>query len=65
MKYYNFDTMFTSLKSALFKFLHDNNIYFELSGAAGGWHFEILTDAAGAEKINNFLDANTIWCRGV
>jgi hypothetical protein len=65
MKYYSFDTMFRSLKDLLFQYLHDNNIYFELSGAAAAWHFEILTDAAGAERINGFLDDNTIWCKGV
>ena len=65
MKYYNFETMFTSLKDLLFKYLHDNNIKFELSGAAAGWHFEILTDESGATQINDFLDNNTIWCKGV
>ena len=61
MKYYNFDTMFRSLKDLLKDFLIDNNIYFEISGGAALWHFEILTDAAGAASINNFLDANTIY----
>lgn len=60
MKYYNFDTMFISLKDLLKLFLLDNNIYFELSKNGQYYHFEILTDAAGAEIINNFLDNNTI-----
>lgn len=60
MKYYNFFTMFRSLKDLLFKYLHDNNIYFELSGCAANWHFEILTDVNGAEMINNFIDSITI-----
>jgi hypothetical protein len=60
MKYYNFDTMFRSLRNLLKEFLMDNNIYFEISGGAALWHFEILTDATGAQKINQFLDANTI-----
>ena len=34
MKYYNFDTMFRSLKDLLKDFLIDNNIYFEISGVA-------------------------------
>ena len=60
MKYYNFDTMFRSLRNLLKDFLIDNNIYFEISGSAAAWHFEILTDAGGAAAINNFLDAHTI-----
>lgn len=60
MKYYNFDTMFRSLRNLLKDFLIDNNIYFEISGGAALWHFEILTDANGADAINNFLDAHII-----
>ena len=55
MKYYSYDTMIKSLKDTLKHFLLENNIYFEISSATG-WHFEILTDANGAEMINNFLD---------
>lgn len=65
MKYYNFDTMFTSLKNDLFIFLHENNIYFEMSGCGGGWHFEIQAEPGEVEKINSFLDSVTIWCGGV
>lgn len=60
MKYYNFYTMFRSLKDLLKDFLIDNNIYFEISGGAANWHFEILTDAIGADAINKFLDAHII-----
>ena len=60
MKYYNFETMFRSLKDILCKYLKNNNIYYELSGVGSGWHFEILTDPDGAAMINNFLDENTI-----
>jgi hypothetical protein len=60
MKYYNFDTMFRSLRNLLKEFLTDNNIYFEISGGAALWHFEILTDSTGAAAINKFLDNNTI-----
>lgn len=62
MKYYNFDTMFRSLKDILCKYLKNNNIYYELSGAAAGWHFEILTDAAGADAINKFIAEGAIVC---
>lgn len=65
MLYYKFDTMFRSLKDALGQYLKENNIYFEISGAAACWHFEILTDPAGAAAVNEFLDNNTIWCAGV
>jgi hypothetical protein len=61
MKYYNFDTMFGSLKDILTEYLNNNGLYYELSGAAAGWHFEILTDAAGAARIDKFLENNIIW----
>ena len=60
MKYYSFNTMFRSLKDKLTQFLKDNNIYYEASGRAAGWYLEILTDANGAEMINNFIDSITI-----
>lgn len=61
MKYYNFDTMFRSLKDILCQYLKENNIYYELSGAAAGWHFEILTDPAGAAAIDKHIENNCIW----
>ena len=60
MKYYSFNTMFRSLKDKLTQFLKDNNIYFEVSGRAAGWHLEILTDANGAEMINNYINSISI-----
>ena len=60
MKYYNFETRFRSLRDALRGYLQENGIYYELSGGAGFWHFEIKTDPAGAEKINAFLDTQII-----
>ena len=60
MKYYNFNTMFRSLKDKLAQFLKDNNIYCEISGATANWHFEILTDANGAKMINNYIDSISI-----
>jgi hypothetical protein len=65
MKYYNSDTMFISLAEKLGDFLKENNIYFEISKNRQYYHFEILTDEAGAASINNFLDNNTIYCKGV
>lgn len=65
MEYYNFDTMFITLKKQLSDFLNKNNIYFEISKDNEYYHFEILTDPAGAEIINNFIDSVTIWNRGI
>ena len=65
MKYYNYETMFISLATKLGDYLHNNAIYFELSKAGQYYHFEILTDANGAKIINDFLDNNTIWNKGV
>ena len=65
MKYYNFETMFISLAKKIGDFLKDNNIYFEISKAGQYYHFEIFTDPASADMINNFLDNNTIWNKGV
>ena len=56
MRYYSFDTIVKPLKDILKRFLLDNNINFEISGAGAGWHFEILTNTSGLEMINNFLD---------
>ena len=64
-KYYNFETMFKSLRDLLREFLHDNNIYYELSGVGAYYHFEILASVEECEKINSFLDDNTIYCVGV
>ena len=60
MKFYNFETRFISLRDALREYLHENGIYYELSGGPGFYHFEIKTDPAGAEKINNWLDTQII-----
>ena len=64
-KYYNFETMFLSLRDLLREYLHNNNIYYELSAAGAGYHFEILASPEECEKINAFLDNNTIWCAGM
>ena len=60
MKYYNFETMFLSLAEKLKEFLENELIHFEISGAGAYYHFEILTDPAGAEKVNNFIDSVSI-----
>lgn len=61
MNYYNFDTMFRSLKDILCNYLKSNGIYYELSGFPSNWHFEILTDEDGAAVINQLLDTYLIW----
>lgn len=60
MKWYNFETLFITLQDGLRQFLRDDKIRYELSSCGPGYHFEILTDRAGADKINSWLDANTI-----
>lgn len=60
MKFYHFETRFISLRDAIREYLHENNIYYELSGGPGFYHFEIKTDPAGAEKINVWLDTQII-----
>ena len=59
-KYYNFETRFISLRDALREYLHNNNIYYELSGAYSYYHFEILANNEELEKTNSFLDSITI-----
>ena len=59
-RYYNFDTRFISLRDALRAWLHDNGIYYELSGAYSYYHFEILADQSELEKVNAFLDTQII-----
>ena len=65
MNWYNFETMFISLATKIGDFLHEHGVYFEVSKNGKYYHFEILTDDAGREKINGFLDNNTLWNRGV
>ena len=59
-KYYNFDTRFISLRDALRAFLHDNGIYYELSGNYSYYHFEILASTDELQKVNAFLDTQII-----
>ena len=60
MKWYNFETMFRSLKDALSEYLKSIGIRYELSGCGSGWHFEILLSPSEAETVNKWLDMNTI-----
>lgn len=59
-KYYNFDTRFISLRDALRSYLQENNIYYELSGNYSYYHFEILASPDELQKVNAFLDTQTI-----
>ena len=63
MKYYNIELSKAAAKR-LQHFLYNLSIQYEISAAGPCYHFEILTDAAGAEIINDFLDNNTIWNKG-
>ena len=64
-KYYSFETMFTSLKNELAKFLKENGIYYELSGTTASYHFEILLDSDETQKVNDWLDEHTIWYKRI
>ena len=65
-KWYNFETMFSSLKQGLTQFLKDNHIRYELSDGrtqydtAMVWHFEIEASEDEARAINAYLDSVTI-----
>lgn len=71
MKWYGFDTMFTSLKDDLRAFLKDNGIKYELSDGRGQydmamvWHFEINATIEQADMINAWIDCRTIKERTV
>jgi hypothetical protein len=55
MKYYNIE-LSKAAAIKLQQFLYNLSIQYEISAAGPYYHFEILTSAAGAEIINNFLD---------
>ena len=59
-KYYNFDTRFITLRDALRAFLHKIGVYYELSGNYSYYHFEILATPSELDKINAWLDTQTI-----
>lgn len=59
-KWYHFETRFISLRDDLRNFLKESGIKYELSGAFSYYHFEILCDSAELEKVNKWLDENTI-----
>lgn len=59
-KWYNFETRFITLRDAMWKYLKDNSIKYELSGAGSYYHFEIYANSVEAEAINNWIDSNSI-----
>jgi hypothetical protein len=60
MKWYNIELLQTAAER-LQALLYDLQIKFETSAAGAYYHFEILTDAAGAARIDKFLENNIIW----
>jgi hypothetical protein len=64
-KYYNFETLFRSLKDELTVYLKKHGYKFEISGCYTGWHFEVLASEKGLQSINDYLDSVTIWCKGL
>lgn len=59
-RFYWFETAFVSMRNELRTFLQDSGIYYELSGGAGLWHFEIELDAQGVAAVNDFISAHSI-----
>lgn len=59
-KWRSFETRFVSLRDDLRKFLKDNEIKYELSGAYSFYHFEIYVDNEEANMINSFIDSVSI-----
>ena len=56
-KFYSYETFNREIKDKLREFLHNNNIYYELSGCWNGWHFEIKCNENELKICNNFLDS--------
>lgn len=61
MRYYNIE-LFPAMAEKLQQFLYDLLVKFEISAAGPLIHFEILTDAAGADAINKFIEGGAIVC---
>ena len=59
-KFYNYETLFKSLKDSLREYLQKNHIYYELSECFNGWHFEVKLTESQLEKANAFLDSISI-----
>ena len=59
-QYYNFETLFITLRDELREFLHDIGVYYELSACYPGYHFEIYATPSEAARINDFIDSVTI-----
>ncbi len=55
MKYYNVELLQVAAEK-LQQLLYNLGFKFEVSAAGAYYHFEILTDATGADKINSFLE---------
>jgi hypothetical protein len=59
VRHYNIELL-QAAAERLQEFLYDLKVKFEISAAGAYYHFEILTDAAGAAMINKFLDTHII-----
>lgn len=55
-QFHSFDTDNAHLKDSLREFLHDQNVYYELSDCFDGWHFEVRVDHAECDMVNSWLD---------
>ena len=59
-KYYSYETISSSMRDDVSQYLKSNSIYYELSDAGGGWHFEIKASPDEARSIDNFIDTLSI-----
>lgn len=63
MTFYNYETLFISVRDALRNYLHANHIHYELSSCESGYHFEIQLLPAQVPAVNSFLDS--LWGPGM
>ena len=54
--WYSYETNLRTIRDEVRQFLHDNRIYYELSGAVWGYHFEVLVSDTELVKVNDFLE---------
>ena len=54
--WYSYETNTMTIRDEVRRFLHENRIHYELSGATWGYHFEVLVSDVELEKVNEFLE---------
>lgn len=54
-KWYNFETIFTTVAEKLHDFLQERNIQHEISAAGDYYHFEIILDETEKQIVEEYL----------